>query len=437
MAANVFGLALALSICTIGYFNYRSNATFNTYFEKAGDLYKIHGLRTGEATLGRTALALGPTLQSAGIEATRYTGRSLNVKKGTYLFNARIGFADPNFLDLFPFEDLQGNPVQMPSGNEILISEKLALKLFDEAYPIGKLVKMAFPNKKEESFIVKEVFAELPTNTSFGQEAILPISAWMDIYNLEEGDWVEVRADGATVHDHTNEVVERPIKKTAVDGAMIGKGDYRHFMLKEIYEQPAVVGDTLHALINPSDRTIALPHLPVDPVALPRLTIVACGTSFYAGMIAKYWFEKYARLPVEIDVASEFRYREPPVTEGTVALFVSQSGETADTLSSLRYCKENGLPIASIVNVQECSRACASNYVFPSLAGPEIGVASTKAFTCQLSVLASLAIGAGVQRGLIDIKQRVDLADGTIAAPAAAHFTKMQADSLLIWRDFH
>ena len=189
VAANVFGLALALSICTIGYFNYRSNATFNTYFEKAEDLYKIHGLRTGEATLGRTALALGPTLQSAGIEATRYTGRSLNVKKGTYLFNARIGFADPNFLDLFPFEDLQGNPVQMPNGNEILISEKLALKLFDEAYPIGKLVKMAFPNKKEESFIVKEVFAELPTNTSFGQEAILPISAWMDIYNLEEGDW--------------------------------------------------------------------------------------------------------------------------------------------------------------------------------------------------------------------------------------------------------
>lgn len=187
--ANVFGLALALSVCTIGYFNYRSNATFNNYFENAENLYKIHGRRTGETTLGQSALALGPTLKASGIETSRYTGKTLNIKKGNYLFNARIAFADPNFLQLFPFHDLQGENVKMPTGNEILISEELALRLFDENYPVGKLVKMVFPNQKEASYIVSDVFEELPTNTSFEQDAILPLSTGIEIYNLKEGDW--------------------------------------------------------------------------------------------------------------------------------------------------------------------------------------------------------------------------------------------------------
>jgi len=251
-----------------------------------------------------------------------------------------------------------------------------------------------------------------------GSDALALAPLTSEICYLEEGDWVEVRADGATVHDHTNEVVERPIKKTAVDGAMIGKGDYRHFMLKEIYEQPAVVGDTLHALINPSDRTIALPPLPVDPVALPRLTIVACGTSFYAGMIAKYWFEKYARLPVEIDVASEFRYREPPLPAGGATLIISQSGESIDTLAALRHARAEGQTILSIVNVRESSIDRESDGTLYTLAGPEIGVASTKAFTTQLAVLAAMAISFARARGTIDGAEEARLVNALTEIPS-------------------
>ncbi len=170
---------------------------------------------------------------------------------------------------------------------------------------------------------------------------------------LEEGDWVEVGPDGAVVHDESGAVVERKVVQTALSGAAIGKGQYRHFMQKEIFEQPAVIGDTLQTLVNPLSREVGLPALPFDLAAIPRITISACGTAFLAGMVAKYWFEQIARQPVEIDIASEFRYREAPMPEGGLSLFISQSGETIDTLAALHYAKSQGQRILSIVNVPE------------------------------------------------------------------------------------
>ncbi len=219
---------------------------------------------------------------------------------------------------------------------------------------------------------------------------------------LEEGDWVEITRAGATLHDETDAVVTRPIVTVAASAFQVDRGNYRHFMTKEIHEQPEVIGHTLARYLDLSARTVRLPAaLPFDWAGLDRLSIVACGTAYYAGLVGKYWFERFARLPVEIDVASEFRYREPPLPKNGLALFVSQSGETADTLASLRFCKAQGQHTAAIVNVTTSTIARESDVIFPTLAGPEIGVASTKAFTCQLSVLASLAIAAGRARGVL------------------------------------
>ncbi|MBM3560836.1 MAG: glutamine--fructose-6-phosphate transaminase (isomerizing), partial [Alphaproteobacteria bacterium] len=219
---------------------------------------------------------------------------------------------------------------------------------------------------------------------------------------LEEGDWVVVRRGGAVIHDASGKVVERTVRQTELSGALIGKGNYRHFMQKEIFEQPAVLGDTLRVYINPAKLEIGLPELPVDPAKLTKLTISACGTAYYAGCVAKYWFEQLARLPVECDIASEFRYREAPLDPTGAALFVSQSGETADTLAALRYCRAGGLKALSVLNVPESTMARESDVVLPTRAGPEIGVASTKAFTTQLIVLACLAVAAARARGALD-----------------------------------
>ena len=217
---------------------------------------------------------------------------------------------------------------------------------------------------------------------------------------LEEGDWVVITRAGATIHDETDAVVTRPIVTVSAAAFQVDRGNYRHFMAKEIHEQPEVIGHTLAHYLDLAASRIRLPAAPpFDWVALDRVSIVACGTAYYAGLVAKYWFERFARLPVEIDVASEFRYREPPLPKAGLALFVSQSGETADTLASLRYCKANGQSTAAVVNVPTSTIAREADVVFPTLAGPEIGVASTKAFTCQLSVLASLAVAAGRARG--------------------------------------
>jgi len=218
---------------------------------------------------------------------------------------------------------------------------------------------------------------------------------------LEEGDWVEMTRESVQVRDENDEDVTRETKLSAVSGAMMGKGNYNHFMQKEIFEQPAVIGDTLHAFINPATQTIKLPDMPFSFADATRLTIVACGTSFYAGLVAKHWIERYAGLGVDVDVASEFRYRCPPLPKGGVALFISQSGETLDTLAALRYAKSKGQKIVSIVNVPESTIARESDVVLLTYAGPEIGVASTKAFTTQLTVLACLAVTIGRENGTL------------------------------------
>jgi glucosamine--fructose-6-phosphate aminotransferase (isomerizing) len=234
---------------------------------------------------------------------------------------------------------------------------------------------------------------------------------------LEDDDWVVLSQDGCTVYQGQKEVT-REIRQSGISGAMIGKGNHRHFMLKEIHEQPAVIGDTLHTYLDPTTRKVSLPDMPVDWAKVSRLTMTACGTAYYACLVAKYWFEQLARLPVETEVASEFRYREPPMPKDGVCIAVSQSGETVDTLAAIRYAKANGQTLLSVVNVPESAIARESHAVLPTLAGPEIGVASTKAFTTQLTVLLVMAIAAGRARGTLSEVDEARIAHALIELPA-------------------
>ncbi|MBD8890733.1 glutamine--fructose-6-phosphate transaminase (isomerizing) [Roseibium litorale] len=254
-----------------------------------------------------------------------------------------------------------------------------------------------------------------------GSDAIA-LSPFTDrVTYLEEGDWAVLTRSGVTIRDSSNAVVSRPEAKSSVTAALMDKGNYRHFMAKEIHEQPEVLGHTLSRYIDLGNSRVKVPGAEaVDFSKLNRILISACGTAYLAGLVAKYWFEKYARLPVDIDIASEFRYRETPVAKGEFALFISQSGETADTLASLRYCKENGATIGAVVNVPESTIARESDVVFQTIAGPEIGVASTKAFTCQLAVLAALALHAGRQRGTVSEAQEKDLVAALGSIPGLA-----------------
>jgi len=251
---------------------------------------------------------------------------------------------------------------------------------------------------------------------------------------LEDGDWVVLTHDGATVYDRNNAAVHREIVKHAPTTSLVDKANYRHFMAKEIHEQPEVVGHTLARYIDMATERVALPaSLPFDFKDIQRISITACGTASYAGYVAKYWFERLARVPVEIDVASEFRYREAPLRNGDLAIFISQSGETADTLAALRYAKAQGVHTLSVVNVPTSTIARESAIVMPTLAGPEIGVASTKAFTCQLMVLAALSIAAGRARGELSEADEAKLVHGLVEVPrliSAALTTELQIEKL-------
>jgi len=255
--------------------------------------------------------------------------------------------------------------------------------------------------------------------TYLGSDALALAPLTQRIAYLEEGDWVVVTRDGATIRDESGETVERPIQTSGASAAAVEKGNYRHFMQKEIFEQPTVVAQTLGSYLRRADNSVALPQFDFDLSSVRRVTIVACGTSYYAGMVAKYWFEQFARVPVDIDVASEFRYREPVLEEGGLALFISQSGETADTLAALRHCKANGQTIGAVVNVPTSSMAREADLLLPTHAGPEIGVASTKAFTCQLAVLAALAAHMAVVKGLMSRAEEQDVVGHLLEAPAA------------------
>lgn len=251
---------------------------------------------------------------------------------------------------------------------------------------------------------------------------------------LEDGDWAVVTHKGVEIFDEQDRKVERQMLKSTASATMVDKGNHKHFMAKEIHEQPEVVGHTLAHYIDMNAETVALPFkLPFDFRKLKRLSISACGTAYYAGLVAKYWFEQFARLPVEIDIASEFRYRGAPLESGDLMICISQSGETADTLATLRYAKEHKQHVLSVVNVPTSTIARESDVAMPTLAGPEIGVASTKAFTCQLAALACLAIAAGRARGVLTDEDERDLVRALIEVPrhmAAALLLEPQIESL-------
>ncbi|HEX2944250.1 MAG TPA: glutamine--fructose-6-phosphate transaminase (isomerizing) [Rhodopila sp.] len=253
-----------------------------------------------------------------------------------------------------------------------------------------------------------------------GSDALALAPLTRRIAYLQDGDWTVVDRQGARFFDMDGSPVEREIKLTRLTGAAIGKGNFRHFMEKELHEHPAVIGDTLHRMINPGTRAVGLPDLGLDLGRIPRITMSACGSAFYAGLVGRWWFEAMARIPTDGDVASEFRYRTPPMTRGGLGLLVSQSGETADTLAALRYMRDQGQRVLSVVNVPESTMARESHAVLETVAGPEIGVASTKAFTAQLSVLACLALAAGRATGAIGAEMEAAMTAALLEVPSRA-----------------
>jgi len=265
-----------------------------------------------------------------------------------------------------------------------------------------------------------------------GSDAIALAPFTDRISYLEEGDWAVLTQKGAQILDEQGGKIERPVIKSAASANLVDKGNHKHFMAKEIHEQPEVVGHTLAHYINMTTERVVLPgKLPFSWKSLKRLSLSACGTAFYAGLVAKYWFERFAKLPVEIDIASEFRYREAPLEKGDLAIFISQSGETADTLATLRYAKQHQQHVLSVVNVATSTIARESDVVMPTLAGPEIGVASTKAFTCQLAVLACIAIAAGRARDQLSADDERKLVRALIEVP------RLMAEALALEPPIH
>ena len=255
--------------------------------------------------------------------------------------------------------------------------------------------------------------------TYLGSDALALAPLTQRIAYLEEGDWVVLTREGAQVYDADNQPVEREVTLSGVTGALIDKGNHRHFMQKEIFEQPVVVAQTLQSYIRSVEQKVSLPQMDFELSDIERVTIIACGTASYVGLIGKYWIEQLARVPVEVDVASEFRYRDPVLSPNMLGVVVSQSGETADTLAALRHMKAGGVTTAGIINVPTSSMARDVDLLLPTHAGPEIGVASTKAFTCQLAVMAALAVNLARAKGKLDAAEEAEIVRHLIEAPAA------------------
>ncbi|WNO53033.1 glutamine--fructose-6-phosphate transaminase (isomerizing) [Stakelama saccharophila] len=252
-----------------------------------------------------------------------------------------------------------------------------------------------------------------------GSDALALAPLTQKIAYLEEGDRAVLTREGTQIYDRDNNPVERPVTISGITGALIDKGNHRHFMLKEIYEQPVVVAQTLKSYVRSLEEQVSLPDMDFDLAGIERVAIIACGTASYVGMIGKYWIEQFARLPVEVDVASEFRYRDPVLLPGTLGVVVSQSGETADTLAALRHMKEAGITTAGIINVPTSSMAREVDLLLPTHAGPEIGVASTKAFTCQLAVMAALAVNLARAKGKLSPAEEAEIVHHLVETPAA------------------
>ncbi len=323
---------------------------------------------------------------------------------------------------------------QLKNGLKPLDAAKAAFDMLEGAFALGVLFQ------GEEDLIIGARRGS-PLAVGYGENAMYLGSdafALAPMTNrvtfLEDGDWAEISKSEVVIRDAGGNIVERPIKITDASSQLVDKGNHRHFMAKEIFEQPEVIGHTLGDYVDPMAEAVRLPELPFDLATVPKITIVACGTASYAAHVAKYWFEEKARISVEIDIASEFRYRESALPNGGLAIFISQSGETADTHAALTYCRQQEQHILSVVNVTESTIARASDVIIPTFAGPEIGVASTKAFTCQLTALAVLAIATGRARETITAQEENHLVRSLLEVPrhisaALGHTAKLEEHS--------
>jgi glucosamine--fructose-6-phosphate aminotransferase (isomerizing) len=392
-----------------------------------GKLKNLQGRLEREPLKG--AIGIGHTRWATHGRPTENNAHPHATEKVAVVHNGII----ENFAELR--RELEGNGVKFSTDTDTeVIAHLVTEEMKRSASPVAA-VKTTLPRLRG-AFALAFLFAGednlligarkgSPLAVGFGDDAMyvgsdaIALAPFTDrVSYLEDGDWVIVTRSGAEIHDSDGKVAERAVLKSQASVLLIDKGNHRHFMAKEIYEQPEVVGHTLANYLDMAAARVDLPvKLPFDFRALSRISIAACGTAYYAGMVARYWFEQFAHLPVEVDIASEFRYREVPLTPGNLAICVSQSGETADTLASLRYARAHKQHVLSVVNVPTSSIARESDVVIPTLAGPEIGVASTKAFTCQLAALVCLAIAAGRARGVLSTNDEKTLTQALIEMP--------------------
>jgi len=412
-------------------------------YDSAGVATLEHGVLTRRRAQGKlknleARLALEPLSGTIGIGHTRWATHGRPTENNAHphaterLAVVHNGIIE-NFVELR--RELQAKGAKFVTETDTEVVAHLVSQEMERGASPVEAVKAALPRLRG-AFALAFLFAGednlligarkgSPLAIGYGEGAMfvgsdaIALAPFTDTVSyLEDGDWVIVTRDKAEIHDAQGAVVQRAMLKSQASVMHIDKGNHRHFMAKEIFEQPEVVGHTLANYIDMAAERVALPMpLPFDFAKLSRLSIAACGTAYYAGMVAKYWFERFAHLPVEVDIASEYRYRSAPLGAGGLAIFVSQSGETADTLASLRYARERQQHVLSIVNVPTSTIARDSDVVMPTLAGPEIGVASTKAFTCQLAALAILAIAAGRARGVLAESDEKKLVHALIEVP--------------------
>ena len=420
-------------------------------YDSAGVATLEHGVLTRRRAEGKLKnlelkLAREPLAGTIGIGHTRWATHGRPTENNAHPHaTERLAVVHNGIIENFSElrRELEGKGAKFATETDTEVVAHLVTEEIKHGLSPVEAVKAALPRLRG-AFALAFLFAGeenlligarkgSPLAVGFGEEAMfigsdaIALAPFTDTVSyLEDGDWVVIGREGAEVHDANGEVVHRAVLKSQASVMLIDKGNHRHFMAKEIHEQPEVVGHTLAHYLDMVAERVALPMaLPFDFRALKRISIAACGTAYYAGMVARYWFERFAQLPVEVDIASEFRYRDVPLDAGELAIFVSQSGETADTLASLRYAREHKQHVLSIVNVPTSTIARESDIVMPTLAGPEIGVASTKAFTCQLAALACLAIAAGRARGVLAESDERRLVHALIEVPR--HLTEALA----------